>query len=92
MKSGVSLLRRRHILKRNPRGNERETFPLPNDPDRETITADLQGTSKLDFHLDLCLRLSNAAGSVCVCEKLQFCQRVPAMRAFELLIESLVIL
>ena len=43
-----------------PRGNELETFPFPNDPDRETITADLQGTSKLDFHLDLCLKLSES--------------------------------
>lgn len=43
---------------KSPCGIEPETFPLLNDPDRETITADLQGTSKLDIHLDLCLRLS----------------------------------
>lgn len=57
-KSGAALLREQHILKRIPCGNELETFPLPNDPDRDTITVDLQGTSQLDFHLDLCLRLS----------------------------------
>lgn len=53
-KSGASLLHKQHISKRNPCGNALETFPLPNDPDRETITVDLQGANKLDFHLDLC--------------------------------------
>lgn len=56
-KSGASFLHEQHILRRNPCGNELETFPLPNDPDRETITVDLQGTSRLDIHLDLCLGL-----------------------------------
>lgn len=37
---------------KSPRGNNRETFPLSNDPDRETITADLGGASGPDFHLD----------------------------------------
>lgn len=64
------------VLYQNPCGNKLETFPLPNDPDRETITVDLQGTSKLDFHLDLCPRLSEwlscCRECICVCEKLQF--------------------
>lgn len=46
------------VLSRTPCGNELETFPFPNDPARETITVDLQGTSKLDFHLDVCIKLS----------------------------------
>lgn len=32
-----------------PYGNKLETFPLPNDPDSETITADQQGSAKPDF-------------------------------------------
>lgn len=65
----MSLLQEQRVLK-NPCGNKLETFPLPNDPDRAKITVALRGTSKLDFHLDLCLRLSEysstAVGIVCV--------------------------
>lgn len=96
--SGASLFHKQHILSGNPCGNELETFPLPNDPDRKTITVDLQGTSKLDFHLDLCLRLSEqlkcCRECMCLYEKLQFHQRLTAytaMRAFQLLIEDLFI-
>lgn len=35
-----------------PVGNNLETFPLPNDPGRGTISAELRGTGRTDFHLD----------------------------------------
>lgn len=36
----------------DPCGNNLETFPLPNDPGRGTIPAELRGTGRTDFHLD----------------------------------------
>lgn len=35
-----------------PCGNNLETFPLPNDPGRGTISGELRGTGRTDFHLD----------------------------------------
>lgn len=35
-----------------PCGNNLETFPLPNDPGRGTISAQLRGTGRTDFHFD----------------------------------------
>lgn len=59
-----------------PCGNKLETFPLPNGPDSETITADQQGPAKPDFHLDSSLEPCEpfqwlSGKYVCFCEKLQ---------------------